>query len=404
MKIKTKILNNTTKDEAEIIVLVGSETGSTFPFAQAFEKALSKANKKVFVATLNEYSTYEKAKNLVVFTATYGAGEAPSNASKFLKLLERIPQKNELKYTVVGFGSKKYPGFCTFAVLVHASLQIQQKYTPEMPLFKIDNQKINSFKNWVNKWSTLNDLTLKIDEKNVLEKNKEASFNVANRTKMNIDSTFLISLKPDTKMQFTSGDLLAITPKGDNNSRLYSIAKINNKILLSVKKHEFGGCSSYLHALRKNDYLLGRVQQNENFHFPKKVKDVLLIANGTGIAPFLGMIQENKAVNIHLFWGGRTIESFAIYREYIVAALKNKTLTSFHAAYSKDQKKYVQDLLEDQTPLIVSTLKEEGVVLICGSLKMQFAAEKILHKIALKEVNINIEELKKNKQIRTDCY
>ncbi|WP_026288389.1 PepSY domain-containing protein [Polaribacter irgensii] len=404
MKIKTKILNNTTKDEAEIIVLVGSETGSTFPFAQAFEKALSMANKKVFVATLNEYSTYEKAKNLVVFTATYGAGEAPSNASKFLKLLERIPQKNELKYTVVGFGSKKYPGFCTFAVLVHASLQIQQKYTPEMPLFKIDNQKINSFKNWVNEWSTLHDLNLKIDEKNVLEKNKEASFNVANRTKINIDSTFLISLKPDTKMQFTSGDLLAITPNGDNNSRLYSIAKIDNKILLSVKKHEFGGCSSYLNALRKNDCLPGRVQQNENFHFPKKVKDVLLIANGTGIAPFLGMIQENNAVNIHLFWGGRTIESFAIYREYIVAALKNKTLTSFHAAYSKDQKKYVQDLLEDQTALIVSTLKEEGVVLICGSLKMQFAAEKILHKIALKEVNINIEELKEKKQIRTDCY
>ena len=403
-KIKTSILNKITKDEAEYIVLVGSETGTTIQFANAFKNALSKTCEKVFVATLNDYTTYKKAKNIVIFTATYGAGEAPENASKFLKLLGTVQQKNDLKYTVLGFGSTEYPAFCKFAILVHVSLQIQSKFTPEMPLFKIDNQNFNSFENWKNEWSVLNNISLEIDQSNLLEKDKETIFNIAARSKVNVDDTFLISLKPSQKMKFTSGDLLAIIPKGENRERLYSIAKIDNKLLLSIKKNIAGVCSNYLDTLHEKDELAGRIQQNKKFHFPKKVKDVILIANGTGIAPFLGMIQENKKTKIHLFWGGRTKKSLALYDTYIATALKNKTLTSFQVAYSQEQKKYVQDLLENQTVLIANLLKKKGVVLICGALKMQLAVEEVLDKIALQELNISVKELKENKQIRTDCY
>jgi sulfite reductase (NADPH) flavoprotein alpha-component len=235
-KVKTSILNKITIDEAEYIVLVGSDTGMTIQFATAFENALSKTNKKVFVAKLNDYTRYKKAKNLIIFAANCGAGEAPENAFKFLKLLTTILQKNELKYKVLGFGSTKYPAFCKFAILVDASLQIQSKFTAEMPLFKIDNQCFNSFKKWENKWSRLNNISLKIDQSNILEKDEETIFNVTGRSKINVDDTFLISLKPNQKIKFTSGDLLSITPKGENRERLYSIAKIDDKLLLSVKK------------------------------------------------------------------------------------------------------------------------------------------------------------------------
>ena len=86
-KKTTKIINETTKDNAEIIILVGSETGSTIRFAIAFKNALIKVNKKVLVSEMNDYDTYENAKNIIVFTATYGDGEAPINAHKFLKLM-----------------------------------------------------------------------------------------------------------------------------------------------------------------------------------------------------------------------------------------------------------------------------------------------------------------------------
>jgi len=404
MKTTTKIINKTTREEAEFIVLVGSETGTTIRFATAFKNALSKANKKVFIGELNDYTTYNNAKNLLIFTATYGAGEAPANASKFLRLLETVQQKNDLKYTVLGFGSTNYPAFCKFAILVHASLQIQPKFVPEMPLIKIDNQDFNSFENWKNKWCSLNNLQLEIDENDVSEKEAATIFNVTHRSKVNVDDTFLISLKPNKKLNFTSGDLLSITPQGETRKRQYSIAKIGNEIVLSVKKNALGVCANYLATLHEKDRILGKIQPNKKFHFPAKAKDVILIANGTGIAPFLGMIQENKKVRIHLFWGGRTTKSLALYTKYIEAALENKTLCSFQAAYSQEQKKYVQELLENQTTLIANLLKKDGVVLICGSLNMQFAVEKVLGNIASQELNTSIEALKEKKQIRTDCY
>jgi sulfite reductase (NADPH) flavoprotein alpha-component len=403
-KKATIIQNKTLKDAAEFVILVGSETGSTFRFATEFKNALTKADKAVFITALNNYSNYKNAKNIIIFTATYGDGDAPANGQNFIKRLHLIQPERNINYAVIGFGSRKYPAFCKFAILVDASLQMHPKFTPEMRLFTIDNENINSFKNWTNEWSSLNNLHVEIDQNNILQKAEETLFTVAHNSKINRDDTFMISLKPNRKVKFTSGDLLAITPKGENRKRLYSIAKIDATLVLSVKKNTAGVCSNYLNTLHENDCVEGSIQQNKKFHFPKKVKEVVLIANGTGIAPFLGMIQENKKVKVHLFWGGRTQKSLALYNKYIVTAFENKTLASFKVAYSQEQKKYVQDAVAEEATLISKILKKEGVVLICGSLKMQLAVEKVLDEIATKELNIGIETLKKKQQIRTDCY
>ncbi|WP_299667580.1 PepSY domain-containing protein [uncultured Polaribacter sp.] len=399
------IKNKISKDEAEYVILVGSETGSTIRSANAFKNALIKANKRVFIAELNNYTTYKKAKNLIIFTATYGDGDAPTNAHKFMKLIGAIQQNNSLKFAVLGFGSTQYTAFCKFAILVHASLQVHLKFTPVMPLFKIDNQNLSSFRNWIHEWGILNHLSLEIDESDIFEKTiKETFFKVANTSEINVDDTFLIELKSTKKTKFTSGDLLSISPNRLQRNRLYSIAKIDKKILLSVKKHEFGVCSNYLHQLKINDSITTTIQKNDHFHFPKKVKEVILIANGTGIAPFLGMIQENKKAKVHLFWGGRTKNSLKIYNKYIVAALENKTLTSFNVGYSVAQKTYVQQSLASQSDLISNALQKEGVIMICGSLNMQKGVEKVINKIAKEKLSSNIEILKENNQIKTDCY
>jgi sulfite reductase (NADPH) flavoprotein alpha-component len=81
------------------------------------------------------------------------------------------------------------------------------------------------------------------------------------------------------------------------------------------------------------------------------------------------MIQVNKKTKIHLFWVGRTKKSLALYDAYIATTLKNKTLTSFQVAYSQEQKKYVQDLLENQTVLIAKLLKKKALCLFVGLLR-----------------------------------
>ncbi len=404
-KESSSIKNKTLKDVAEYILLVGSETGSTIRFANVFKNALIKANKSVFASELNSYDTYENAKNIIIFTATYGEGDAPANAQKFIQRMNTIEPINKLNYSVIGFGSKAYPEFCKYAIEVNENLQNHHKFSPTIPLFKINNQEINSFNKWVAKWSHFNKIELETNFNENLKPNKQV-FTVINKTAMNNDNTFIIQLKPDKKIKFTSGDLLSITPKNETKSRLYSIGKINDTILLSIRKHEAGVCSTYFHDLRIADKIKGSIQENKKFNFPKKSKEVILIANGTGIAPFLGMIQENKNVKVHLFWGGRNKKSFEIYKKMIVLALKNKTLTSLNIAYSREQKenKYVQNLLKNHTKLVSNILQNENHILICGSLKMQKGVEDIIDLIAKQKLNSNIKTLKENNLIKADCY
>jgi len=407
-KHKTIINNKNTKDEAEFIILVGSETGSTFNFANAFYKGLLGLEKKVFITTLNEYTPYKKAQNIVIFTATYGDGEAPINANKFVENINKINQQNILKFAVVGFGSRAYPEFCKFAILVHASLQLHSNFIPTIPIYKIDNESFNSFQAWLKEWSFNNQLEFNIHEEDIKKTSeKNIEFKVIKKTELNADDTFLIQLEPIKKVKFTSGDLLSVTPENESRSRLYSIAKINNTLLLSIKKHEFGLCSSHFNSLNTNDKITASIQNNKKFHFPKKTKELILIANGTGIAPFLGMMNErNSKTKIHLFWGGRTKKSFEIYKNYINTALEEKVLTSFYTAFSQENKEtiYVQNIISMHAEFFANTLKKGNCIMICGSINMQKGVDRALEKITENNLNIPLEVFKENNQIQTDCY
>ncbi|WP_197482056.1 PepSY domain-containing protein [Polaribacter atrinae] len=407
-KKTTIIKNKFHKNEAEYIILVGSETGSTFNFATAFYKALIASGKTVFLSELNQYTSYKKATNLIIFTATYGEGEAPINAKKFISKIESTPQNNILNFSVVGFGSKEYKQYCQFAILVHANLQLHDKFTPILPISKINNQSFSDFNQWLEEWNTFHKTELTITSESLLTTNKkEQEFTVIDKTDINIDDTFLIQLKPNKRTTFESGDLLSITPKNETRSRLYSIAKIDHTILLSIKKHEFGLCSTYFNSLHKTDKMIASVQKNVAFHLPKKAKEVILIANGTGIAPFLGMINGKKSnTKVHLFWGGRTKESFKIYKDTINTAIENKELTSFYTAYSQEEKEkiYVQNILEQQATLIANTLKNGNTIMICGSIVMQKGVTKVLEEISKKHLQSSLHQFEENNQIKTDCY
>ena len=406
-KSNTTIHNKHTKDEAKFIVLVGSETGRTFNFANAFYTALLKIEEKVFITTLNEYTTYKKATNIIIFTATYGDGEAPINGNKFIENINKINQQKVLKFAVVGFGSKAYPKFCKFAILVHASLQIHKDFIPTIPIYKIDNESFDSFIAWVKEWSFNNQLVLNIHKEDIKKSSeKNIEFKVAKKTNLNVDDTFLLHLKPTEKVKFVSGDLLYIKLKDENRNRIYSIAKIGKNILLSIRKHEFGICSTYLNNIDLKENLTAHIQNNKQFHFPEKATEVMLISNGTGIAPFLGMIQKNKKQKVHLFWGGKTNDSLKIYENFINIALEKKLLSSFYPVFSQEQleKIYVQDILKNHTELVTNVLKKGNVIMICGSIAMKKGVIAQLETIVKQDLKTYLNQFINSGQIKTDCY
>jgi sulfite reductase (NADPH) flavoprotein alpha-component len=285
-------------------------------------------------------------------------------------------------------------------------LQQQPNFTAATSLYKIHNQSWTDFKKWITEWSEHAQLTLEINpDQTQVKLPKQQLFNVIHKSEINQDETFTIQLKPMQKVSYQSGDLLAIYPKDDPVARYYSIGLKGKDILLSIKKHEFGICSTYFSELTSHDQVIASIQKNKHFHFPKKSQAIVCIANGTGIAPFLGMLQENDQYRqVHLFWGGRTQASFDLYQKIIEKALTTKQLSSLHLAYSREprQPKYVQDLLQEHQELIANTLQNNGTILICGSIAMEKGVKKALEEITMTFLQSDLSSFKH--QIKSDCY
>lgn len=401
----SKIKNAHAVSEAETLILVGSENGSTFQFANAFYKQLLLQKQKVHIAHLNHFKLTHKTKHIIVYTATYGQGEAPSNATKFLKTLQYTASNPNISYAVVGFGSLSYPNYCQFAIDVDDALK--PKFTQALKPFKINDKSIESFQKWVGLWSQHMHLDISIPEADLTSKPKHLkSFKVTHKTKVenNCDDTFLLQIEPQHRNRFTSGDLLAIYPKNDHRERLYSIGRVDHKVQLSIKLHYKGIGSTTLNDLEIDDNLKARIIRNAGFHAPKR-KTTIMIANGTGIAPFLGMLDQNRAKRMHLYFGLRTAKSKALYHEAIQQALHSNQLSSIKYALSQEENScYVQDLILEDETFIANTLKHNGTIMICGSLAMYEGVLEVLKYIISKHLNASLEYYLNRQQIKSDCY
>src|SRR5690606_32239146 len=79
---RSRSKNRVRAKEARVVILVGSENGSTFKFADALHRQLNQHGEKVFLTDLSRYGAFPNAEHLVIMTSTYGQGDAPSNAKR----------------------------------------------------------------------------------------------------------------------------------------------------------------------------------------------------------------------------------------------------------------------------------------------------------------------------------
>lgn len=407
LKKSKTVVGGSCADEAEYVVLVGSETRNTFMFAKAFQKALLKSGKAVHLADLNAYTTYPKASHLVIFTATYGDGDAPSNARRFEAIFEQKLQAREIQYAVLGFGSLKYPNYCQFAVKVSWMLQERTVFRPLLPLTKINDRSETAFKAWVREWNGKTGMNLQTEPFSKKDKGKSITFEILEHSGLNVDNTALIRLRPKRKLKFRSGDLLNIVPPNETIPRKYSIAKMGRDLLISVKWHPKGKCSTYLSIMKTGETLMGTLEKNPDFHFPRKAPSVWMVANGTGIAPFLGMLNERNDIAKKLTWGGREEASFLNYKDLIDERnLHNgeRSLACTLAFSQKNPKRYVQNVLLEQKSEVAHTLESGGVFMLCGSLKMQQSVLRTLNEITTEELDRPLSDYENKGQLLMDCY
>lgn len=404
----SRIKNKYKAEESKFILLVGSENGSTLRFASAIYKQLLAHGEKVFVTELNNYAKYPKAEHLIVFASTHGLGDAPSNAGKFMSLLDKTEQRQKIKVSVVGFGSKSYPDFCGFALEIDAELAKQNWVERILELQTVNDKSADEFVNWATLWSAQTEISLSTTPSiyNEIPKGLQ-KLKVLDKTAVSeTEHSFLLTLRADLGTKFTSGDLLAIYPANDNRERLYSIGKHDGNLQLVVKLHPHGLGSGYLNNLEVGSIIKARIIQNPAFHLPKKVSKVAMISNGTGIAPFLGMLEQNRQkTEIHLYCGFRTeTETVSAHKKFANEMMEKRQLQSFHLALSRGtDHHYVMDLIQRDAAFFLDLLQKGGIIMICGSLSMQKDVETILGEL-LVQTNSSISDYKAKGQILTDCY
>jgi sulfite reductase alpha subunit-like flavoprotein/nitric oxide synthase oxygenase domain/subunit/hemoglobin-like flavoprotein len=101
-------------DAERILILYGSETGTAESYARQTARRLSQHHP--LVMTLNDYdlTKLDEERVVLIVVSTFGNGELPGNASKFLARIRQLPDGvfNRISFSVMALGSTVYPLFC----------------------------------------------------------------------------------------------------------------------------------------------------------------------------------------------------------------------------------------------------------------------------------------------------
>lgn len=112
------------------------------------------------------------------------------------------------------------------------------------------------------------------------------------------------------------------------------------------------------------------VRANPHFHLPvDNAVPIIMIGAGTGIAPYLGFLEQQRQGETHLFFGERHREQDFLYQHELQAHLDSGHLTALYTAFSRDQaeKIYVQDVLRQQGENLWRLLQNRAEIYLCGS-------------------------------------
>jgi sulfite reductase alpha subunit-like flavoprotein len=180
-----------------------------------------------------------------------------------------------------------------------------------------------------------------------------------------------------------------------------------------------GVCSSFLADAEPGTAVPVRVQRVPHFRPPADSDTpAVMVGPGTGVAPFLGFLQERRARGHRapnwLFFGERHRATDFYHEDELTAFLADGTLTRLDTAFSRDQraKVYVQDRMRQHGRLLWSWLRDGAHFYVCGDAsRMAEAVDRTLREIAVvhggldwAEAAAYVKQLAADKRYVRDVY
>jgi len=374
-----RISGNDPAASAETVILVGSEGNSTWGFARSLHDALKAEGLSVHTAAMNDLAgTYPKARRLVVLAATYGDGDAPVSASRFLSRLAAFQASPELAFSVVGFGDRCFPAFCAYADVVDRALK-DKGLSRLLEMAAVDRQSSQQFAAWSRDFGRA--IGLRLDIEHTPDLPDLTAFECVNRRDygqayQTPKSVLRFRAVPGEKglPSFKAGDLIGILPQGSHVPRFYSLASSSRDgfLEIAVSKQPGGLCSGQLCDLIPGDRISGFIKANARFSLPSGKAPVILIGAGTGVAPLVGMARGNRPSKpAYLFAGSRDPDCDLIYGEEIEILRQSGRLKGASFSFSRVSRgAYVQDALRADADLLRQAVQKGGNIMICGGRDM----------------------------------
>jgi len=223
-------------------------------------------------------------------------------------------------------------------------------------------------------------------------------------------------------------DLIAVLRK--LQPRYYSISSSQQKHpgeihlivkLIQSEQHErirSGACSSYLnHWIEAGQKINVQLIPNEQFRAQTGEVPIIMVAAGTGIAPFRAFLEEKENETFRgkswLIFGEKHRDFDFFYQKEWEYWLRNNYLTRLDVAFSRDQaeKIYVQHKIEEQADEFYQWLNRGAHVYICGSVAMGNEVRQAIYEVIQKagekdekEATRYWEKLMNENRIHQDVY
>jgi sulfite reductase (NADPH) flavoprotein alpha-component len=410
--------DNTPLAQADVLVFVASEGGSTWGFAQTLHDALSQLGHRVHTGALEDFQTTAATRQVFVLAATYGEGQAPAQASRALEHIAQT-KASAVPVTVLGFGDRQFPAFCAFAVALDQTLRARG-WPALLPLERIHQQSGQQFARWGIA------LAQALGEPLVLEHVPKVPPTVAlpliareDYAGANGQATAILRFGqpaqgPGARLRgrglprFAAGDLLGIVPPGSAVPRYYSLASgwQDGFVEICVRQMPAGLCSTHLLGLHRGDSINAFVRPNPGFALRRTRRPVLLIGAGTGVAPLVGFIRRNDRKSpMHLYFGGREPARDFYFGPDIQRWLAEGRLTTLRTAFSRvpNGGGYVQDALRRDAERVRVLLQQGAIVRVCGSRAMAEGVAKALDEVLL-PLQLSVSSLKARERYAEDVF
>jgi ferredoxin-NADP reductase len=194
-----------------------------------------------------------------------------------------------------------------------------------------------------------------------------------------------------TRFGFVAGQWLSLKankPDGEEITRAYSIASApdeSNKFALCLNRVQDGFMSNYLCDMKEGDEISCQGAFG-NFILRPPMRDTLLIATGTGVAPFRSMLQwlfhapeeRHERHQVWLVFGSRHEKDIYYHGEFLQLAQEHSNFRYLPTLSRGDENwKSLRGYVQDHVRAIVGD-RTDMTAYICGLKKMITANRDLL--------------------------